>query len=666
MFTHLSLRVRIFLFFALLGLGGAGLLVVGLVIGYHRLGEAHALSSFVISGFVGVFAILGLSAWVWTLFDENVARPLERLAADMRARAHADVEDEIDHNPARFLGDLAPAAAAVAAHLTETRNAMALAVGRETARLGLEKKRLETLLAEVPDGVLFCTPDHKIALYNGQARQMFGQTEALGLDRPLAGLIRLEPVRMAYDRLKAGNPAGEGVDILLATKGDARLLEARMRLMRLEGQETANPAYLLSLRDVSQTLAVHSTREALLSDLLDAAQAALTDIPMDRPAHQALADCLAQTRLRKAQSDGLWWPLETLTLGDITSALEARLHGKGMALSQDMVAQTRVRADGFALTRLMERLALAWRGAGASELHLSAEEGSAVVTLTLTADRPAFDQDRLTAELAQPLASGHKGFCGSDVLRSHGARLWADGAALNLQLARVDASGQSADPRLVQYDFDLLHAELPAELSKAPLKNLSYVVFDTETTGLNPAVDEICQIAAIRIVNGRIVEGERFDMLVNPGRHIPAASTAVHHITNDMVANAPSPSEAIARFHRFAAGAVLVAHNAPFDMAFLQRREGQIDARFDQPILDTVLCSAVLFGQSAEHTLDALCTRLGIVIPEADRHTAIGDALGTAEAMRKMLPMLDATGIKDLGGLIAAFDRHARLLQHLN
>jgi DNA polymerase-3 subunit epsilon len=191
-------------------------------------------------------------------------------------------------------------------------------------------------------------------------------------------------------------------------------------------------------------------------------------------------------------------------------------------------------------------------------------------------------------------------------------------------------------------------------------------VFDTETTGLNPQVDEVCQIAAVRVVNGKLLDAERFDMLVNPGRKIPAASTAVHHITDEMVADAPDVAEALARFHTFADGCVLVAHNAPFDMAFLRRREREIGRRFDQPILDTVLCSAILFGQSAEHTLDALCDRLSITIPEADRHTAIGDAIGTADAFRKMIPMLEAADLPNLGALIKAFDRHSRLIEHLN
>ena len=101
-------------------------------------------------------------------------------------------------------------------------------------------------------------------------------------------------------------------------------------------------------------------------------------------------------------------------------------------------------------------------------------------------------------------------------------------------------------------------------------------------------------------------------------------------------------------------------------MAFLQRRETEIGLRFDQPILDTVLFSAILFGQSAEHTLDALCTRLAITIPEEDRHTAIGDAIGTAAAFAKMIPMMQAAELPTLGATIAAFDRHARLIGHLN
>ncbi|NKX45477.1 3'-5' exonuclease [Roseicyclus persicicus] len=665
MLTRLSLRLRIFLFFALIAFGGSALVIAGLTVGYIRLGEAHALNSFVIAGLVAVFAIGGLTAWIWVLFDEHVARPVERLAADLRARAHSDVDQGIDHQIARYLGDLAPAADAVAANLTETRNAMALAVGRETARLAAEKTRLETLLAEVPDGVLFCTPSHTIALYNGHCRDILGESEALGLGRPVSGLLRMGPIRQAYDRL-AARDADEGTDILVTTRAGARLLEARLRLLRLEGQETEGPGYVLTLRDVTADLKVQAERAHLLNRLFDGVTAALPDLPAGHP----LAALAQETAARKTATDTEWWPMEALAAEDLGAGLAARLDRKGVPLGADL-GDTRLRCDGFAITRMLERLALDWAGDGASGLILTmASEGAEAAVLSLEAEGKAPAADTLAHWLDAPLSPGLSGFSGADVLLSHGTRLSPEPAGpgrhalrLSLPLAEPHAAGPT---RVVMYDFDLLNAEIPEDLAAARLKSLSFVIFDTETTGLNPQVDEVCQIAAVRVVNGRIVAGERFDMLVNPGRKIPAASTAVHHITNEMVAGAPPVTEALRRFHAFAEGSVLVAHNAPFDMSFLRRREAEIGKRFDQPILDTVLCSAILYGQSAEHTLDALCDRLHIRIPEEARHTAIGDAIGTAEAFRKMIPMLEAAELPNLGALIKAFDRHSRLIEHLN
>ncbi len=668
MFSHLSLRLRIFLFFALLALGGSALVIGGLTLGYMRLGEDHALSSFLIAGVVAVIAIVGLTTWIWVLFDENVARPVERLAAEMRARAHADVEDGIDHGTARYLGDLAPAAAAVASNLTETRNAMALAVGRETAQLTSEKTRLETLLAEVPDGVMFCTPAHTIALYNGHSREILGETEALGLGRPVMGLLRMGPIFQAYDRL-AERDADEGTDILVTTRTGARLLEARMRLLRLEGQETDRPGYVLTLRDVSSDLGIHAERAHLLNQLVEGAAKVLPDLP-DGTSKTDFQALLEETSARKAATDTAWWPMEALSADDLGAGLAARLSRKGIEITRSL-SDTTLRCDGFAITRMLERLALDWTTDGASELTLKlASEGADEVVLSLEAKGADLTEAGLVDWLTAPLAPGMSGFTGADVLLCHGSAAHVEPAgpkhaAIRFTLPRARALAPGL-VRTVMYDFDLLNAALPEDLAEAALSSLSFVVFDTETTGLNPQVDEICQIAAVRVVNGKLIDSERFDLLVNPGRTIPAASTEVHHITNEMVADAPDVAEALTRFHTFAEGCVLVAHNAPFDMAFLRRREREIGKRFDQPILDTVLCSAILYGQSAEHTLDALCDRLRIVIPEKDRHTAIGDAIGTGDAFRKMIPMLEGVDLPNLGALIKAFDRHARLIEHLN
>ena len=87
MLARLSLRVRMFLFFAALAFGAIGAVGVGLWLGYRRLGDPETLGAFVQGGTVGGFAILGLTAWVWYLFDANVAKPIDTLSGALRAGA---------------------------------------------------------------------------------------------------------------------------------------------------------------------------------------------------------------------------------------------------------------------------------------------------------------------------------------------------------------------------------------------------------------------------------------------------------------------------------------------------------------------------------------------------------------------------------------------------
>jgi len=216
------------------------------------------------------------------------------------------------------------------------------------------------------------------------------------------------------------------------------------------------------------------------------------------------------------------------------------------------------------------------------------------------------------------------------------------------------------------YDFDLREQDTERAIENRLLEDLSFVVFDTETTGLMPNKDEIVQIGAVRVLHGRIVPGETIDQLVDPKRPIPAASTRVHGISDAMVAGAPDAATAISELHVFAREAVIVAHNAPFDMAFLQRHARTSGLTWDHPVLDTVLLSAVVFGITEKHTLDALCDRLNVTIPPDLRHTALGDARATAEVLCKLLPILSSRGLKTFGDVIRETRKHGRLLQDLN
>ena len=133
-----------------------------------------------------------------------------------------------------------------------------------------------------------------------------------------------------------------------------------------------------------------------------------------------------------------------------------------------------------------------------------------------------------------------------------------------------------------------------------------------------------------------------------------------------MVADAPDVEEVVRRFHKFAEGAVLIAHNAPFDMGLLRAAEGETRLHFPNRVMDTVLLSAMIWGQSAPHSLDAICARLGITIPEDLRHTAMGDAEATAQAFLRMIPALEAKGITRFDHVLRQAQKYRRLLSDAN
>ncbi len=211
----------------------------------------------------------------------------------------------------------------------------------------------------------------------------------------------------------------------------------------------------------------------------------------------------------------------------------------------------------------------------------------------------------------------------------------------------------SIAPRPVSFEFDLFHQPGQDALGKVPLRKLTYVAFDTETTGLNPSEgDEIIQLGAVRIVNNRLLHNECIDQLVNPQRPVPKSSVEIHGIDPGLLPSQPVITEILPGFHAFAADSVLVAHNAAFDMRFLQLKEKAIGMHFDNPVLDTLLLSSVVHPNQEGHSLDAIAERFNITI--VGRHTALGDALVTAEILLKLIPLLEAQGIHTLEDALSA------------
>ena len=232
------------------------------------------------------------------------------------------------------------------------------------------------------------------------------------------------------------------------------------------------------------------------------------------------------------------------------------------------------------------------------------------------------------------------GMTAREILDRHKTNIWSSGprrrtrpTAYSLPRAEEapDANIREDIPSRPEfYDFGILRT--PVGFADTPLKKLGFVVFDLETTGLRPSEgDKIISIAGVRVVNGRIPTGEVFSELVNPGKTIPKESTRSHGITDEMVHDKPSIEKVCPWFHDYVQDAVLVAHNAAFDMKFLKLSRISRGPNFDNPVICTMLLSKFLHGHTDAHSIDDLCDRFGLTVD--GRHTALGDALATARIL---------------------------------
>jgi DNA polymerase III epsilon subunit family exonuclease len=160
-----------------------------------------------------------------------------------------------------------------------------------------------------------------------------------------------------------------------------------------------------------------------------------------------------------------------------------------------------------------------------------------------------------------------------------------------------------------------------------PLGAVSFVSVDLETTGLDPARDDIIEIGAVKVLNGAIVD--EWDTLVSIKRTIPWDARRVHGISNEMLVGKPAIAEALPRFINFLGDGALVEHSMhAFDVLFLEHAYG---SRFESPYLNTCTLSRKLFPFHRKHSLEECCRRHKI--RNEQKHRALSDARASAELL---------------------------------
>ncbi|WP_341675002.1 exonuclease domain-containing protein [Niveibacterium sp. SC-1] len=587
------------------------------------------------------------------------------------------------------------------AHEEDTERLAAVRAGADQ-----ERNQLAALVAELPQAVIASNREGRILLYNERARQLFasgsGEASLVGLGRPIGDVFDRRLLAHARDRILASLAGGSSSALVsfVTSTAAGRLVRVRVCPVLAPGEAPAGEriyAHLLLSDDVTREAEQSQRRERLFEQLTDAQLGSLRVLQtqtrvLQEARHEqdraAIETLLAESermagRIAAARSDFAdvlfsATARERISARDLLLAAQRRIEARtGLATRIEAVESGLwLEVESFALIQVLTTLARRVLDAcEAREVRLSLLSEDSRARLGLSWTGIALSSETAAGWEMEPMSLGGEPSPRSirDVLSRHDGEILYErerASALSRFMLCLPAAGgeaEVADPspkgRPEYYDFDLFAWGARDEAPDArSLAELAYTVFDTETTGLRPSEgDEIIQLGAVRIVKGKLLRGERFEQLVDPARAIDPASQRIHGIAREALVGQPSIAQVLPAFHTFARDTVLVGHNAAFDMRFLQMKEAETGIVFDQPVLDTLLLSAVLHPEQEDRRLEAIAERFGIAV--VDRHQALADALLTAQLFLRMIPLLAGKGIVSLRDARTACEKtfYARL-----
>ncbi len=650
--------------------------------------------------FIGSIVLVAFICTMVSLLFRYYVIPALRMAEQTRLITAANPDFRISIEGAREMVTLAKVINESADAFQKLQIEVDSKVSHSNRALKRERNRLAALMSELPYGVVVCNRDGKILLYSLQAQKMLQSTEsaqpggAIGLGRSIFGVLERDPLVHALEVMNHAfvqDQAKPAYGLMTKLCGN-RFIRVNMAPVT-DDSDTGRQisGFVLSLEDITGEIDADNERDKLLQGMIDAVQnslgklhkginsicempgtgddacnlhrRAISQVTRDLEEHLALARKLYSEH-RRAYGNR-----ENVIADTLVKLIAKSLFERFAIQAETHVSQTIwLKIDSYAIVQVFTTLAGQLNAEYAvSSLSLSLDkdnDSKAVLNLkwqdqTVPSQAiqdwqsaPLFMDSDGSADSSAKVISEHEG----SISISESDATFCTGISVTLPTALAEEAADlqsSASPRPVSYEFDLFHQPGQEALGKISLRKLAFVAFDTETTGLNPSMgDEIIQIGAVRIVNGRLLHHECIDQLVNPQRPVPNTSVKIHGIDPELLPSQPTITEVLPVFHAFAIDSVLVAHNAAFDMRFLQLKEKATGLHFDNPVLDTLLLSSIVHPNQEGHSLDDIAERFNLTI--VGRHTALGDALVTAEILLKLIPLLKAQGIHTLEDALLA------------
>ncbi len=633
----------------------------------------------------------------WGVADRFL-RPILKIRRGAEIISRINLHHRIELDTGDELEELAAEINFMAENLARDYDELEGRVREATHSLQEERNRLATVLRTMVDGVVVANKEAEIILMNPRARFILGPGFTTGIGSELSRIFPADRLDFYLRRLRrVWNPDRGAVEEVIFPLLDGKLLKGFLSVVP-GGTAGEEGGFLLVFRDLSNPAEEGSRYEETVRELpqllrgpvatsRSLVEALQRHAEMPAEKHQAFLAGLAEEMNRLGEqvaameeaTGAIWkshWPAVPSNPRELLEEAVDSIAGLKLRVElEERGAPTpSVMVEPFSWVASLQGVLhwIAQRGFAESvSASLREEDGTVVTGFRVTGHFPGDLADLESLEVAPagegPLSLG-------EMVRRNRGELWARSSTdfFEVRLALLQATGVAEIRReggLIEgepefYNFDLFLPRPVVEredMLQAELTDLDYVVFDTETTGLQLSQgDKIISISGVRIRRGRIQEADLFHTFVNPGRPIPPETVQIHRIEDHMVVDAPSMNQVYPRFVDYVGDAVLVAHNAAFDKKCLDMAAAEAGLpQLDNPYLDTLLLSYGLHAGTEGHSLDAIAERMGITID--GRHTSLGDARATAQAFLGLLALLPARGVRTLADAKAFCDRQLLL-----
>jgi DNA polymerase-3 subunit epsilon len=701
----MSLRVWIF---AAVVVVAEGIVIGGIGFGLWQLltPEAEAALAGVAASQGGLLVLggLGLAAVpvaAIVMLARRYIEPLAGIAEETRMVAVSNPRHRLDAaNGPREMRAVSAAVNLLADRFQSLSDDVEEKIHEANTALQEERNTLSSLMSKLTQGVVVCNPNGRILLYNHLAQTMLGDGRGggdwIGLGRSIFGIFEQDVIGHALSHVNHRLAEGDSAVLVpfVAARAGGQMLS--VHLVPILDTDRSLRGYILTIDDITRRSDSEQRRGLLLQQLIQGRRSSIAGIraaieivlgnpDLAVPTRQQFLNVISDeaTKLGE-QLDHLEqeyapdlkanWMLEEMLGTDLLAAVGRHVRDTAK-IAIEVTAPLEpvwVRVDSYAIARvilfLVERIQPLCR---AENFGVHLEVRRQLAALVLDWDGAPLDMEALRNWWDRGVISETSGRSLTlfDVVERHGGATWAHAGtgrrpAVHVVLPASETAGQQPcspvdDIAGPDFDFRLFAGGTATEaLDEMPLTKLHYTVIDTETTGLDPAAgDEIIAIGAVRIVNGRVLKRETFDVLVNPHRPISRASQEIHGISPAMLRTMPGIEDVLPTLVRFVEDSVIVGHNIAFDMRFFAMKEAATGLKFTNPVLDTLLLEHIAHPNIEDKSLEAIAARLGISV--TGRHTALGDAMATAEIFLALLPALAEQGIATLGAARRACEQHA-------